>query len=126
MHAHAGVDVDAELELAGDPCALTPVFRAANAGHERAVMCLIQNGCNYEKTTAVGKLLPLHAACKQGNKNAVEYLVLQGADFGSPCADNKTPWKYAFDRHDDKGKDCMYILEREGAVVEEQEKCTIS
>ena len=120
-----GVDVDATLKLKGDECPMTPVFRAANTGHHRAVMCLIQHGANYEAPTSFGGLRPLHVACKQGNRETCEYLLKQGADYTTPDENGKTPWKYAFDRHDDRGKDCMYFLEKEGAEVEEKEKCVV-
>ena len=67
-----GVDVDAELRMDKDECKMTPVFRAANTGHTKAVQCLVQNGANYEIATATGGLRPIHAAAKQGNKDTIE------------------------------------------------------
>ena len=126
MMINDGVDIDGEWIMRGTderfPC--TAIYRAAKTGHTRAAKCLIQHGADFEKSAEDGNR-PLHVAAAFGNHEVIGYLLSQGADFTAKNEAGQSPWILAFERHDSEGKKCLALLEKEGAEVEEKEKCVV-
>ena len=69
---------------------------------------------------------PLLTACANGHFKIVEYLLSQGADPSLTNNEGITPWRAAFNRHDDKGRACLKSLESTGVEPEVKEKCVVS
>lgn len=125
MMVQDGVDIDGEwLNRGYEEAPSTAIYRASRTGHTRAIQCLIQHGADFERERPDGNR-PLHVAAAFGHFEAMDYLVSQGADFTARNKASQSPWLLAFERHDDKGKKCLASLEKEGAEVEEKEKCIV-
>jgi len=115
---------DREIINAIGECTATHI--AAVTGHDRALMCLVQHGTNYEALTKTGDR-PLMVACKNGHTLCVKYLLTQGADMNEANANGETAWRVAFERHDNKGKTICKLLEEEGYEAEVKDTgCSIS
>eukprot|EP01051_Picozoa_sp_SAG22_P010999 SAG22_NODE_1023_length_5990_cov_16.923782_7_plen_277_part_00 len=75
----------------------TALQLAAQAGHQVAVLALLQHGgCDLE---AASKLEPdfkvFHVACRDGWGDVVEVLLAQGVDVGALDTDGRTGWQLA-------------------------------
>ena len=104
----------------------TAAHIACVTGHDRALMCLVQHGANYEAQNINGNR-PLLAACSNGHQLCVKYLLTQGADLREVNNSGETAWRVAFERHDYKGKAICKMLEEEGYEAEVKDTgCSIS
>jgi len=83
------IESGADVNKAGDGDA-TPLYAAAQKGHEAVARALMELGADVNKATDNG-VTPLYAAAQNGHKTVVRALIEAGADINKPWDNGATP-----------------------------------